>query len=101
MNGHEGLQCEWDEGKNKKNGKKHGISFERAATVLLDPRALSQFDDRHSQIEDRWITMGIDNTGVLLVVCHTYRKQNHIGALVRVVSARKATKRETSQYEKP
>ena len=64
-------QFEWDPIKAHQNARKHGVTFERAATVLLDPQALSDFDEEHSQEEDRWITLGLDRTGTLLIVCHT------------------------------
>jgi len=50
------------------NLKQHGVTFERAATVFTDRRALSEYDSEHSEIEDRWITMGLDHSGLLLVV---------------------------------
>jgi len=93
-------QFEWDPAKAQRNLKKHGISFERGATVFLDPEALSEFDEEHSQKEDRWITLGLDWTGTLLVVCHTYREEMEASARIRLISARKATKNEAKQYER-
>ena len=61
-------QFEWDPVKARQNLQDHGIAFERAATVFWDPHALSEFDEEHSQDEDRWIILGIDRTGSLLVV---------------------------------
>jgi uncharacterized protein len=90
---------EWDPIKASGNLRKHGISFERAATVFEDPRALSQFDKEHSQDEERWITLGLDRSGILVVVCHTYRKENNHSAYVRIISARKAIKSEMKQYK--
>ena len=89
---------EWDPGKAQLNLKDHGIAFERAATIFLDPQALSVFDEEHSQDEDRWITLGMDRTGSLLVVCHTYRKETTRGARIRLISARKAARHEAGQY---
>jgi uncharacterized DUF497 family protein len=80
------------------NARKYGITFERAATVFLDPQALSEFDEEHSQEEDRWITLGLDRTGTLLIVCHTYQEETQTSARIRIMSARKATKSETTQY---
>ena len=91
-------QFEWDPAKARQNAKKHGVPFERAATVFLDPDALSAVDEEHSQEEDRWLTMGVDRTGALVVVCHTYREERRSSARIRVISARKATKHETEQY---
>ena len=92
-------QFEWDFRKARTNLKQHGVAFERAATIFLDPRALSEFDLGHSKIENRWITMGLDQSGVLLVVCHTYREEKESSARIRIISARKATKNEIKQYK--
>jgi hypothetical protein len=92
-------QFEWDHTKARRNLNKHGITFERAATVFLDPEALSEFDKEHShQEEDRWITMGLDRTGMVVVVCHTFREETETSARIRLISARKATKNEAKQY---
>ncbi len=91
---------EWDSAKARQNARKHRITFERAATVFLDPDALSVFDAEHSQDEDRWITLGLDRSGTLLVVCHTYREQTELSARVRIISARKTTTNEAQQYER-
>lgn len=93
-------QFEWDPAKARQNVKKHRVSFERAATVFLDPQSLSELDEEHSSEEDRWVTLGLDRTGVLLVVCHTYREETETNAHIRIISARKATKNETKQYER-
>lgn len=93
-------QFEWDSIKARQNAKKHGITFERAATVFLDPEAASLFNDEHSQHEDRWITLGLDRIGALLVVCHTYQEETEASATIRIFSARKATRNEIKQYER-
>ncbi|MBI3608598.1 MAG: BrnT family toxin [Nitrospirae bacterium] len=93
-------QFEWDPAKARQNAKRHGVPFERAATVFLDPDALSEFDEEHSRGEDRWITLGVDRTGILLVVCHTYREERQSSARIRVISARKATRPEAGQYRR-
>ena len=90
---------EWDLGKAIQNIRKHKISFERAATIFLDPNAISIFDKEHSQEEERWITLGIDSNGILLVICHTYQVIDMASIKIRVISARKATKKEQKQYE--
>jgi len=61
MNGGLRYDFEWDPQKAKQNLRKHRVSFERAATIFLDPDALTLFDAEHSETEDRWITLGIDN----------------------------------------
>ncbi|MBI1748049.1 MAG: BrnT family toxin [Acidobacteria bacterium] len=93
-------QFEWDPSKAQGNLKKHGIACERAASVFLDPEALSEFDEEHSQEEDRWITLGVDRAGTLLVVCHAYREETETSGRIRLISARKATKNEAKQYER-
>lgn len=89
---------EWDASKANNNITKHRVSFERAATIFLDPRAISIFDVEHSQGEDRWITMGIDNAGNLLVVIHTFHHISDSLCRIRIISARKATRHETRHY---
>jgi uncharacterized DUF497 family protein len=91
-------EFDWDPGKARQNLKKHGVSFERAAKVFLDPFAISIFDESHSEAEDRWITIGAEANEVLLVVVHTFRSMRAESSLVRLISARKATKEEAQQY---
>ena len=93
-------QFEWDPAKARQNARKHRITFERGATVFLDPNAMSLFDEQHSEDEERWVTLGLDHTGALLVICHTYREETEIGARVRLISARRARKNETKQYQR-
>jgi uncharacterized protein len=88
----------WDPIKARQSLKDHKVAFERATTIFLDPEALSEFDEDHSEDEDRWLTLGIDRTGTLLVVSHTYREETEVSAAIRIISARKATKNETKQY---
>ena len=64
---------EWDPQKAINNIKEHKVNFENAATVFKDSRAISLYDDRHSNIEERWITMGLSSNGTLLVVHHTFQ----------------------------
>jgi hypothetical protein len=64
---------EWDPAKDKANVRKHKVSFRRAATIFRDPNQLSVYDEEHSGNEERWITMGIDSGGILLVVVHTFK----------------------------
>lgn len=90
---------EWDPKKAKENIQKHKVSFEHATTIFLDSNAVSIFDKEHSQNEDRWITMGIDSRGSLLVVIHTFQEIDDSTSRIRIISARKATKRESEQYK--
>lgn len=89
---------EWDPKKARNNLKKYKVSFERVANVFLDPRAITIFDEEHSVGEDRWITMGIDRTGILLVVVHTFQQINNEKYKIRIISTCKATRKETKQY---
>jgi uncharacterized DUF497 family protein len=90
---------EWDPKKAKSNNRKHGVSFERAATIFRDQRALSIFDDDHGIEEDRWVTLGMDSSGILLVVCHTFEEEAKDSCRIRIFSARKAKRKEMKQYE--
>jgi uncharacterized DUF497 family protein len=89
---------EWDPKKERSNRKAHGVGFDEAATVFTDPAALSIFDPDHSGTEDRWLTMGVSNTGRLLVVSHTFRKEAEDAVTIRIFSTRKASKREFQTY---
>lgn len=90
---------EWDIRKAKTNIRNHAISFERAATIFRDPNLLSIPDEEHSDNEERWLTMGLDESGVLLVIAHTFESFERSSSRIRIISARKATKKERQQYE--
>lgn len=85
------IKFEWDENKNTINKRKHGISFEEAQTVFRDEEALVIDDPDHSQEEERFIILGFSEKANLLVVCHCYRASDSI---IRLISARKATRTE-------
>ncbi|HEX9368557.1 MAG TPA: BrnT family toxin [Vicinamibacterales bacterium] len=89
------LRFEWDERKNARNQRKHGISFEEAETVFLDDMALLLDDPEHSGREDRFILLGLSVAARVLVVCHCYLAS---GNVVRLISARKATATERKVY---
>lgn len=89
------LNFQWDENKNNINKSKHNISFEEAQTVFYDENALLIDDPDHSEREDRFIILGKSNNAKLLIVCHCYRECDTI---IRIISARKATKTESNQY---
>ena len=91
---------EWDPEKARRNLRDHRIPFERGATVFQDPNALSLYDDDHSDDEDRWITLGQDRTGIILVISHTYREETDAHITIRIISARKATRKEQNNYER-
>jgi hypothetical protein len=86
------MLTEWDPGKARLNARKHGVSFVDAVISLEDEGALTMRD--LSDEEERWVTMGLDALGRVLVVAYTWR-----GESVRLISARKATARECRQYE--
>jgi uncharacterized DUF497 family protein len=88
-------EIEWDEAKNTSNKKKHGITFQEAATVFADEHALLMTDPDSSTEEDRFVLMGFSATLRILVVCHCYRRSEEI---IRIISARKATKSERAVY---
>ncbi|MCD4681295.1 MAG: BrnT family toxin [Bacteroidales bacterium] len=89
------LTFEWDDDKNIVNLQKHGVSFEEAQSAFYDENAIEFFDDSHSKSEDRFILLGFSNHLRLLVVCHCFRKKESV---IRLISARKATKTESNYY---
>ena len=89
------IRFEWDRNKNEINKKKHKISFEEASTVFYDDAALVINDPEHSEAEDRFIILGLSRRANLLVVCHCYRESDSV---IRLISARKATKTESQYY---
>ena len=89
------MRYEWDDDKNEINEKKHGISFSEATTVFDDAEALFINDPDHSVDEDRFLILGLSSKSNMLVVCHCYRGDDDI---IRIISAREATKNETKQY---
>lgn len=90
------LRFEWDERKSASNQHKHGVSFDEARTVFYDERARIIDDPDHSDEEERFILLGFSSALRMLVVCHCYRQD---GDVVRIISARKATKAERADYE--
>jgi len=93
----ENITFEWDENKSLANQKKHGISFEEAKTVFYDESARMIHDPDHSEDEDRFILLGLSFQLRILVVVHAYRQSDQV---IRIISARKATKNEASKYKK-
>lgn len=89
----------WDVAKATANRRKHGVSFELAATVFRDPLALSRYDEEHSEGAERWLTLGQVENGMLLVVSHAFEELSEQEARVRIISAREATAHERQQYE--
>lgn len=89
------LRFEWDTDKNTENKRKHGVSFDEAQAVFLDENALMIHDPDHSADEDRFILLGLSAKIRILAVCHCYRKSDEI---IRIISARKATRSEQKRY---
>lgn len=85
---------EWDRDKGQQNLRKHRVSFEEAATVFLDPMAMTYPDPDHSNQEDREITIGYSNKQRLLFVSHVQRSDR-----IRIISARQVSRRERKQHE--
>jgi len=91
------MKFDWDKNKAAGNGKKHGVSFEEAQTAFDDYNALLIPDPDHFDEEDRFVLLGLSAELRMLVVCHCYRENDE---LIRIISARKATKKESATYEK-
>ena len=89
------IKFEWDELKAAANLKKHQISFEEAQSIFFDEFGVQFFDDARSSDEERFLMLGMSSWAKLLIVCHCEREH---GAVIRIISARKATKRESAFY---
>ena len=89
------LRFEWEPRKASTNLKKHGISFEEAKSVFFDESAKLISDPDHSEDEDRFILLGVSHSLRVILVCHCYRSE---GNFVRIISARKATPKESKAY---
>ena len=89
------ISFEWDSEKNRKNIRKHDISFKEAVTAFTDGFARTIQDPDHSIEEDHFILLGMSTALKLLVVCHCFREKKKV---IRIISARKADKSETKQY---
>jgi len=90
------INFEWDPGKARSNFKKHGVSFEEAKSIFYDGYAIQFDDERNSEEEDRFFMLGFSNELRVLIVCHCER---YSGEAIRIMSARKATKKERDYYE--
>ncbi len=89
------LIFQWDKEKDLINQKKHGVSFEEAKSVFYDDNAIQFWDDTHSELEDRFLLLGMSSKMRLLLIVHCYRKKE---SEIRIISARKATKKESQEY---
>jgi uncharacterized protein len=91
------LRFSWDARKAKSNLVKHGVSFEEARTVFFDDHAVEFYDDEHAEREDRFLLLGMSLRLRLLLVCHCHHEADGV---IRIISARKATKTETRHYRR-
>lgn len=89
------MRIEWDQRKASANFKKHGVAFDDAQSVFYDDFAIQFFDDEHSDDEARFLLLGMSNEARLILVCHCERDA---GNIIRIISARKATKYERTFY---
>ena len=90
------MTFEWDENKNRINQQKHGVSFEEAKTVFYDEQALLEYDENHSENEDRFRILGFSDEGNILIVVHCIREES----IIRIISSRKDTTKEKAGYER-
>lgn len=90
------IRFAWNDGKNRVNQRKHGVSFEEAKTVFYDEQAIEFPDPDHSREEDRFLMLGLSRRLRVLIVCHCFREDD---AVIRILSARKATKKERERYD--
>ena len=90
------IHFEWDELKNRINIRKHGVSFEEASSVFYDTNAILFDDPSHSAKESRFLILGISRKAHICIVSHCYRGEDEI---IRIISARKATKKEADIYQ--
>ena len=92
------IEFEWDSEKALANEQKHGVSFEEAQSVFYDDFARQFHDPENSESEDRFLMLGMSNQARMLLVCHCERSD---GDVIRIISARKATRNEQTYYEGP
>lgn len=90
------ITFEWNPAKATANLRKHKVSFEEARSVFFDEFAIQYFDEDHSTNEERFLMLGMSSGAKLLIVCHCEREH---GEIIRIISARKATKRESAFYQ--
>jgi len=89
------IRFEWDERKSRANQRKHGVSFDEASSVFFDQQAIEFYDNKPGQFEDRFLLLGVSAKLRILMVCHCLREE---GNVIRIISARKATKKERRNY---
>ena len=96
------MQCtirfEWDPVKSRSNCRKHGVTFEETQSVFDDDFTRQFYDDKNSEVEDRFLLLGMRNQSRVLLACHYERAK---GEAIRIISARKVTRNERKYYEGP
>ncbi len=89
------IEFEWDTLKNEKTIRKHSVSFEEAAEIFSNPDTVFEYDEDHSDLEDRWNAIGYSSKQRALIVCHCYKEDDYI---IRIISARKASSEDIDFY---
>ena len=92
------ITFEWDPKKATSNRRNHGVSFAEAQSVFYDDFAIQFFDESHSDDEERFVMLGLSNVARILTVVHCFRESDQV---IRIISARKATRREAAFYKGP
>jgi len=90
------IEFEWNPAKADSNKRKHGVSFDEAMSIFYDECATQFYDDAHSELEDRFLMLGLSSGSRVLMVCHY---EEDAGNVIRIISARKATKSERRFYQ--
>lgn len=93
------FQFEWDAVKAEANERKHGITFDLASSIFHDPNLLTVADLKHSDIEERWFSIGIGRNGVMLSVAYLWIDSGEGAIKIRLISARESTRTEARKYE--
>ena len=93
------MEFSWDEHKNRENRKKHGFDFTEASEIFDDPFHTSILDKRFDYFDERWITVGATKKRKVIVTGHLYSLKQDGTEVIRIISARKATRKERQQYE--
>ena len=92
-------EFEWDDDKAISNFRKHRVNFKDIMQIFYDPMLMTRYDDEHSDFEERWLSLGKHRDGRVIVAIHTFTEITETTALIRLISAITASKRERQQYE--
>jgi uncharacterized DUF497 family protein len=91
-------EFEWDEAKAASNLRKHGVTFDEAMAIFGDPLLLTIADPDHDGVEERWVSVGENDKGRLVLAVHTFIERDSSNAVIRLISVRRPTKNEARQY---